>query len=134
MKRRDFITLLGGAAAWPIAAHGQEPVLPVIGLLAAVSKNEEQMSGFRQGLKQSGFVEGENVSILYRSAENEIDRLPGSGRLSFSSARRSYHDQWSAGGVCGESGHRDDPDPFHGSTGPGQARSCSPVSRVPAAT
>jgi ABC transporter substrate binding protein len=75
--RRDFITLLGGAAvAWPHAARAQQPTMPVIGLLAPVLMNEDQLRGFQQGLKQAGFVEGENVSILYRSAENELDRLP----------------------------------------------------------
>src|SRR5262245_56004666 len=71
------MTLLGGAAvAWPLAARAQQPAMPVIGMLAPVSQNEELLRGFRQGLKQTGFVEGENVSILYHFAENEIDRLP----------------------------------------------------------
>jgi putative tryptophan/tyrosine transport system substrate-binding protein len=74
MKRREFITLLGGAAAaWPLALRAQQAVMPVIGFLAPVATNEDQLRGFHQGLKQAGFVEGENVSILYRSAENEID-------------------------------------------------------------
>jgi putative tryptophan/tyrosine transport system substrate-binding protein len=76
MNRREFITLLRGAAAWPIAAGAQQAAMPVIGFLAPVAANEDQLRGFQQGLKQAGFVEGENVSILYRSAENEIDRLP----------------------------------------------------------
>jgi putative ABC transport system substrate-binding protein len=77
MQRRDFLTLLGGAAAaWPLAARAQQTVMPVIGVLAPVSQNEELLRGLRQGLKQAGFVEGENVSILYHFAENEIDRLP----------------------------------------------------------
>jgi ABC-type uncharacterized transport system substrate-binding protein len=76
MRRREFITLIGGAAAWPLAARAQQAAMPVIGFLAPVATNEDQLRGFQQGLKQADFVEGENVSILYRSAENEIDRLP----------------------------------------------------------
>src|SRR5215831_5038453 len=77
MRRRDLITLLGGgAAAWPLAARAQQPAMPVVGLLAPVWQNEELLRGFRQGLKQVGFVEDDNVSILHRFAENEIDRLP----------------------------------------------------------
>src|SRR5215813_13670093 len=77
IRRRDFMSLLGGAAAtWPLPARAQQPAARVIGVLAPVSQNEELLRGFRQGLKQSGFVEGENVSILYHFAENEIDRLP----------------------------------------------------------
>src|SRR5262245_66601420 len=77
MMRRECITLLGGAtAAWPLAARAQQPAMPVIGVLAPASQNEELLGGFRRGLKQAGFVEGENVSILYQFAENEIDRLP----------------------------------------------------------
>jgi putative tryptophan/tyrosine transport system substrate-binding protein len=77
MRRREFITLLGGAVvAWPVAARAQQAAMPVVGFLTPVSQNEELLRGFRQGLKEAGFVEGENVSILYRSAENQIDRLP----------------------------------------------------------
>ena len=76
IRRRKFLATLGGAAAWPLAARAQQTAMPVVGVLAAVSQNEELLRGFRQGLKQAGFVEGENVSILYRFAENEIDRLP----------------------------------------------------------
>ena len=77
LRRREFIALLGGAtAAWPLAARAQQPAMPTIGLLAPVSQNEELLRGLRQGLKQAGFVEGENVAIVYRFAENEIDRLP----------------------------------------------------------
>jgi putative ABC transport system substrate-binding protein len=72
VKRRAFISLLGGAVAWPIAARAQQ-TMPGIGFLAPVPTNEDF---FRRGLQQAGFVQGENVSILYRFAENEIDRLP----------------------------------------------------------
>src|SRR5262245_228005 len=72
MRRREFISLIGGAAAaWPLAARAQQ-TMPVIGFLASVSANEDF---FRQGLKEAGYVEGENVTILYRFS-NEIDRLP----------------------------------------------------------
>src|SRR6516162_11679583 len=84
MRRREFLTILGGAAAWPLAARAQQ-AMPVIGFLAPVRQNEELLHGFQQGLQHAGFVEGDNVSILYRSAENEMDRLPA---LAIDLARR----------------------------------------------
>jgi putative ABC transport system substrate-binding protein len=76
LKRRDFITLLGGAAAWPIAARGQGPV-PVIGLLGGGAPEADafRVVAVRRGLSEIGFVEGQNVAIEYRWAQNQYDRL-----------------------------------------------------------
>jgi ABC-type uncharacterized transport system substrate-binding protein len=78
MKRRDFITLLGAVTAWPLAASAQQPAMPVVGVLLPISPdtNADHLRAFRQGLKDTGYVEGENMAIEYRSAESHNDRLP----------------------------------------------------------
>jgi len=79
IRRREFITLLGGGAAWPVVARAQDKPLPVVGFLSSQTADDDYKNAivpFLQGLKETGYVEGQNVAIEYRGADNQSDRLP----------------------------------------------------------
>ena len=78
LRRREFITLIDGAAVWPLTARAQQPAIPVIGFLSAIppSKAPKWVDGFRQGLAETGYEEGRNVAVEYRWSDSDYDRLP----------------------------------------------------------
>src|SRR6516165_6725512 len=79
MRRREFITLIGGVAAWPLAARAQQPAMPMVAFLNSASPGggyRPIVAAFCQGLKEAGYVEGQNVTVQYRWAEGQYDRVP----------------------------------------------------------
>src|SRR6516165_8482858 len=78
MRRREFITLVGGAVTWPLAVHAQQPAIPVVGFINAASAQNytRQLTAFLKGLGEAGYVDGQNMKIEYRWADGQNDRLP----------------------------------------------------------
>lgn len=128
MRRREFIALAGGATlAWPIALRAQQPAMSVIGFLSTTSSGDstERLRVFRQSLKDNGYVEGQNVTIEFRWAENQSERL---AELAADLVRRRVAVIVTSGGACfgfrSQGGDCYDPHRFRRQRGPCQAWSC----------
>src|SRR5215218_4622269 len=124
-SRREFIGSLGGAAVWPLVARAEKPEMPVVGLLdnRAAETTADRLRGFHRGLQESGYVEGESVSIVYRWADGDNRRLP---ELAADLIRRQVAviaaTRWVTYGSGGKGGHRNHPHRLRGARGPGRAR------------
>src|SRR5262245_33230783 len=103
MRRREFITLVGGAAVWPMAARAQQPSTPIVRFLRSTPATGFAyiVDAFRQGLNDAGFVEGKNVVVEYRWADNQADRLP---TLAADLVRRQVAVIVAAGGIAAQAG------------------------------
>ena len=108
MRRRKFITLLGGVIAWPIATRAQQPAMPVIGFLDGQSFDLHLMTAFRHALKDAGYIEGRNVEIYFRSAYGQTDRLVTLAGYYRPARGRDRHDRRRRRGTCGLRGDHND--------------------------